>query len=223
MMAITLAFDVYGTLINTQGVLTQLEGWLGESVAAAVSQTWRDKQLEYSFRRGLMRNYVDFSICTENALDYSLQFHHVGLERDNKRSLLEAYTYLPTFEDVKPALTELQQAGFRLFAFSNGSAKAVDVLLKKAGIRTFFSGIVSCEDLQSFKPNPDVYAHFLRESASELDKTWLISSNPFDVTGSISAGFKSAWVKRREDGIFDPWNIQPTAVITSLSKLLKIF
>jgi hypothetical protein len=71
-MAITLAFDVYGTLINTHGVLTALEGLVGDR-AKAFSNTWRDKQLEYSFRKGLMQNYETFAVCTSQALDYTLR------------------------------------------------------------------------------------------------------------------------------------------------------
>ncbi|RMF46291.1 MAG: haloacid dehalogenase type II, partial [Deltaproteobacteria bacterium] len=50
----TLAFDVYGTLIDTHGVLTALEKLVGDK-ALAFSNSWRDKQLEYSFRKGLMQ------------------------------------------------------------------------------------------------------------------------------------------------------------------------
>ena len=63
-MKTTLAFDVYGTLIDTRGVLETLEKWLDTGDALSVSKLWREKQLEYSFRRGLMRDYVDFSVCT---------------------------------------------------------------------------------------------------------------------------------------------------------------
>src|SRR5450631_370071 len=65
-MAITLAFDVYGTLIDTQGVIVALEKHLGTS-APGFSRMWREKQLEYSFRRGLMQNYENFAECTRNA------------------------------------------------------------------------------------------------------------------------------------------------------------
>ena len=58
-MAITLAFDVYGTLINTQDVVSKVQQ-VAATEAVEFSRTWRDKQLEYSFRRGLMRKYEDF-------------------------------------------------------------------------------------------------------------------------------------------------------------------
>ncbi len=69
-MVTTLAFDVYGTLIDTNGVIIALEKHVGNK-ASEFSRTWREKQLEYSFRRGLMQNYENFDICTSNALDYT--------------------------------------------------------------------------------------------------------------------------------------------------------
>ena len=59
-MTVTLGFDVYGTLIDTAGVTEALKQYAGEN-AAAFSSLWRDKQLEYSFRRALMQNYVPFT------------------------------------------------------------------------------------------------------------------------------------------------------------------
>ena len=44
-MSITLAFDVYGTLIDTQGVVASLQQLVGDQ-ASDCSRTWRDKQLE---------------------------------------------------------------------------------------------------------------------------------------------------------------------------------
>ncbi|MDH3585629.1 MAG: haloacid dehalogenase type II, partial [Gammaproteobacteria bacterium] len=37
--------------------------------------------------------------------------------------------------------------------------------------------------------------------------------------GAISAGMRAAWVRRSEDSIFDPWGIEPTVTVTSLSDL----
>ena len=214
----TLAFDVYGTLIDTHGVLTALEGLVGDK-AKDFSNTWRDKQLEYSFRKGLMQNYETFAVCTSQALDYTCAFYGADLSDEQKRELMGIYRVLPAFDDVKIALTRLKKAGFRLFAFSNGAADALDVLLNNAGILDLFLGVVSVDDIKSFKPNPAVYSHFLRKSESTGGNAWLISSNPFDVIGAISAGMNSAWVQRSPQAVFDPWGIEPTITVGSLVEL----
>jgi 2-haloacid dehalogenase len=217
-MATILAFDVYGTLINTHGVLSLLENMIGIK-AQNFSNTWREKQLEYSFRRGLMQNYVPFSVCTKQALDYACLAHKTPLSDEQKQQLLEQYKILPTFDDVKGGLEQLKAQNYRLFAFSNGAADAVNTLLETAGISDYFEGVVSADDMKTFKPNPGVYSHFLREASSTGANTWLISSNPFDITGAISHGMRGAWIKRSEDSIFDPWEIQPTTTATDLVDL----
>ncbi|MFC1519432.1 haloacid dehalogenase type II [Pseudomonadota bacterium] len=220
-MATTLAFDVYGTLINTHGVLAQLQTMMGDK-GYLFSTTWREKQLEYSFRRGLMKNYVPFSECTREALDYSCLYYQIDLTQAQKHTLLESYKTLPAFEDVQQGLLNLKAKGYRLFAFSNGTEAAVNHLLHTAGIIDLFAAIVSADEIKTFKPNPEIYQHFLHVSDSLASDTWLISSNPFDVTGAISAGLKAAWVQRSATAIFDPWEIQPNVIATDLLALDKL-
>ena len=217
-MSVTVGFDVYGTLIDTHGVVVMLHDMVGEK-AVDFSRVWREKQLEYSFRRGLMQLYDTFAICTSHALDYTCVNFKVPLSREQKEELLNAYRILPAFEDVQEGLACAKAAGFRLYAFSNGSAGAIEMLLATAGIRESFLDIVSVDEVKSFKPNPGVYCHFLRRAGACGSNAWLVSSNPFDVIGAISAGMKAAWVQRSPDAIFDPWGIEPTITVSNLSDL----
>jgi 2-haloacid dehalogenase len=219
-MAITLAFDVNGTLINTDGALTELKEIVGE-IAGEFSQTWRSKQLEYSFRRGLMQKYENFSVCTSNALDFSCAYHKVTITNNQRDNLLGIYSMLPVFKDVTESLSKLHAANFRLYAFSNGTADAIEKLLSTSRIRNYFLGIVSADELKTFKPNPKLYNHFLSMSGASANEAWLISSNPFDVIGAISSGMKAAWVKRSAEMVFDPWEIEPTITVNTLSELEK--
>jgi 2-haloacid dehalogenase len=217
-MSKTLAFDVYGTLIDTQGVVAKLQEFVGDK-AEGFSQTWRNKQLEYTFRRGLMQNYQNFSVCTSDALDYSCTFYKENLTKEQRTALLDRYRTLPAFNDVEAGLTQLKDAGYRLYAFSNGRAEDVETLLVTADIRALFLGVISTDDLKSFKPNPAVYRHFLNETKASANDAWLVSSNPFDVIGAISAGMKAAWLRRSQQAIFDPWGIEPTITVGNLLEL----
>jgi len=219
-MTITLGFDVYGTLIDTRGVATALAPLAGEQTPAFTAM-WRDKQLEYSFRRGLMQNYCNFAVCTRQALDYVCRVLGVELSAADKDGLMAAYKVLPAYDDVPAALEELRRAGHRLFAFSNGRAEDVAGLLAHAGIDRFFLDVVSTDEIKSFKPNPAVYAHFLRRTNAAVHQAWLISGNPFDVIGALSAGLRGAWVRRSAQAVFDPWELQPTLTVASLEELAR--
>ena len=217
-MTKVLAFDIYGTLINTHGVVTRLQEFIGDE-AQTFSNVWRDKQLEYSFRRGLMGSYQHFGICTSQALDYTDQFLKTNLSEEQKAALLAEYRVLPAFDDVIESLTVLKAAGHKMYGFSNGTADAVEGLLTHAGIRALFDGVVSVDPLQTFKPNPDIYQHMVKVGGASVEDTWLISSNPFDVIGAVTVGMQAAWVQRSSSTIFDPWGVEPTAVVESLAEL----
>ncbi len=220
-MPAMLAFDVYGTLIDTHGVVIKLQEFVGGK-AEEFSRVWREKQLEYSFRRGLMRSYETFGVCTSQALDYTSAYLDAGLTTDQKAALLAEYRGLPAFDDVKESLVGLKSDGHSLYAFSNGTADAVETLLVTADIRDLFDGVISVDDRQTFKPNPDVYEHLLKSTAASAGDAWLVSSNPFDVIGAVSYGLRSAWVRRSNKSIFDPWGIDPTLTITSLRELRRL-
>jgi 2-haloacid dehalogenase len=174
-MAITLGFDVYGTLIDTHGIIDTLERFIGNR-AAEFSRAWRDKQLEYSFRRGLMQNYENFAVCTGNAFDFTASCLNVSFSAEDKQEILAAYRTLPAFGDVAEGLARAKKSGYRMFAFSNGNADAVEALLKNAGIREYFIGVVSTDEMKSYKPNPGAYSHFLRRAGALGSDAWLVSS-----------------------------------------------
>lgn len=220
-MGITFALDVYGTLIDPLAITRELRQHAGDA-APGLSELWRNKQLEYSFRRALMENYKPFPDVTRAALDYACLTSGVELPEEAKVALMAKYRALPAFDDVGPALSVLESKGARLHAFSNGLADDVSALLEATEIGSFFESIVTVEELRTFKPDPRVYAHFNKITGSWAEETWLVSSNPFDVIGASAVGWNTAWVKRRPTAVFDPWEYSPTRTIASLKELVSL-
>ena len=220
-MRITLAFDVYGTLIDTNGVIKSLETMIDPDQANNFSNLWRAKQLEYTFRRSLMKRYQDFSVCTKEALEYTCDSLGIQLGTLQKQQLFESYRVLPAFMDTIEALQTLDKQHYQLVAFSNGKADAVRDLLDQADILSYFEDIVSVDEIKSFKPDPNVYLHLLTRCNSETTQTWLVSGNPFDVIGAQSAGLGGIWLSRDEHATFDPWaEFVPDINIHSLTEIL---
>jgi 2-haloacid dehalogenase len=219
-MTIVLAFDIYGTLINPHGVVDELARHVGER-AQEFSSIWRDKQLEYTFRRGLMGRYENFPTCTRQALDYSDSLLQTDLDESAKDALMQVYRKLPAYDDVPASLQALADAGFRMFGFSNGVADDVSGLLQHAGIDQYFEAVVSVDTIRTFKPDPLVYRHFIDVAATDANHCWLVSSNAFDVIGAVSAGMNAAWLQRTNSTVFDPWGIDPNRVIHRLDELIK--
>ena len=140
-----------------------LQALVGEQ-AIRFAELWRTKQLEYSFRRGLMQRYVDFDACTRQALLYTQQALRCDLPESDQGRLLEAYLYLPTFPEVTAALTALKAQDHRLMAFTNGVEVSIRALLNNAGVLPYLEDVVSVDDLRTFKPDPAVYAYLARRA-----------------------------------------------------------
>ena len=216
-MTMTLAFDVYGTLVDPMGMSRLLAEDAGDR-AEAVAALWREKQLEFSFRKGLMKVYEDFGVCTRQALRYAMATHKLTLSEERENALMAAYLSLPAFDDALPALKALK-GQYPLFAFSNGSYPALEKVLGHNDLLEQFEGLVSVDDIKSFKPDPAVYTHARRATGCWEKPLCLVSSNAWDVIGARAAGLLAIWVQRDPDKVFEDWGIQPSAVISSLSEL----
>ena len=215
MEKLTIAFDVYGTLVDPLAISQHLHSLIGEK-SKQFAFVWRQKQLEYTFRRGLMNCYQDFDICTQQAMQYAIENLEVGFTNTEKTKLLNLYVTLPPFADVIPALKTLKQSNNTLVAFSNGVQSTLRTLLSNSKLLDYLEDIISVDELLTFKPDPEVYKHLAAKTETELARCWLVSSNPFDVIGAKSVGLKTAWVKRDTHNIFDPWEYKPDITVKDL-------
>lgn len=215
-------FDVYGTLVDPLEMNRYVQSRFGNR-ADRLAALWREKQLEYSFRRGLMERYENFGVCTRQALELALSSLGLNLSEQDREQLLEQYQNLQPFPDVLPGIQALKAAGYKLAAFSNGVEATVRTLLERAGVLPLLNGVFSVDDLKTFKPDPRVYRYLAERLATAPDATWLVSSNGWDVIGAKSAGLRGAWVKRKPDAVFDPWDIEPDLVVADLKELAQYF
>lgn len=213
-----LAFDIYGTLVDTSGITAELSRHIGDR-ALDFAQLWREKQLEYTFRRALMKRYEAFPECVRHALDFCCTALDEPLDKSVREQLLLNYRALPAFDDALPALKTLHDLEYRMFAFSNGIREDVESLLEHAGIAEYFADIVSADEIGTFKPDPAIYQHFLARASARGKNAWLISGNSFDVIGAVAAGMRAAWVRRTAGNVLDPWEFEPDAIVTSLDEL----
>ncbi|MDP9456995.1 MAG: haloacid dehalogenase type II [Actinomycetota bacterium] len=218
-MPVAIAFDVYGTLVDPLEMGERLRPVVGEELAEPMAKLWREKQLEYTFRRGLMRRYEDFNVCTRQALDYAAQALGAKLSDEDRGRLIEEYVSLSPYPDVARGLEAMKGAGHTLVAFSNGVEATIWALLEQAGVLPLLDDVVSVDDVSSFKPDPEVYRYLCRKLDRPPSEVWLVSSNPFDVIGGESSGLNVAWLRRRPDATFDPWGIEPDLVAPDLLTL----
>ncbi|MFP6731860.1 MAG: haloacid dehalogenase type II [Alphaproteobacteria bacterium] len=211
-------FDAYGTLFDVHSAAARYRDDLGDK-ADAVSQTWRDKQLQYTWLRSLMgsQHHIEFWQITSDALDFSLETHGIddAALRDN---LLACYLELDAYSEVKEVLTRLKEGGLKTAILSNGSPKMLAAGVNNAGIADLLDAVISVEDVGIFKPDPSVYGLAVEQLGVAPDRISFQSSNAWDANAAGAFGFRVAWCNRfgqRPERLPGPAD----AVIKTLSEL----
>ncbi len=187
-------FDAYGTLFDVHSAAAKCRAGLGDN-ADAVSRTWRDKQLQYTWLRSLMGHYVDFWQVTGDALDYALETHGVD-DATLRERLMACYLELAVYPEVKDVLGRLKDAGIKRAILSNGAPNMLDAAVRNAGIEPLLDAVLSVEDVGIFKPHPSVYRLAVDRLGVSAERIAFQSSNAFDVAGAAAFGFRVAWVNR---------------------------
>ena len=217
-LGVLIAFDIYGTIVDPGAIAAVLSHRFGERAHLA-AQLWRAKQLEFTFRRALMRRYADFDVCTAQALELVGRQLGVALDEASRDELRRAYVRLPAFPEAKRSLETLRASGYRIVALTNGTAGSVQRLLGHAGVAPCFDVVLSADTIRTFKPDPAIYELARHAAGAAEQEVWLVSGNPFDVIGAKAAGLKAAWVRRGSAEVFDPWEFAPDITVGDLVEL----
>src|SRR6516165_8619512 len=134
-------FDAYGTLFDFASAARSCGDVLGDNVDK-LTALWRDKQLQYTWLRGLQGRHADFWQVTGDALDFALET--LGLAEAGLRArLMELYLTLDAFPEVPEVLRRLRAAGIRTAILSNGSPKMLDAAVKNAGVADLLDAVLS--------------------------------------------------------------------------------
>jgi 2-haloacid dehalogenase len=187
-------FDAYGTLFDVHSAVGRLKGEIGQE-ADRLSQTWRTKQLEYTWLRALMGRHVDFWQVTGDALDYALALTGVAPGAVRER-LMDAYLALDAYPEVPAVLGRLKQGGMKLAILSNGEPKMLAAAVGNAGLGDLLDEVFSVETVGIYKPHPSVYQLASDRLGVEPGKIAFQSSNAWDVHGAASFGFRPVWINR---------------------------
>ncbi|EJD07841.1 haloacid dehalogenase [Fomitiporia mediterranea MF3/22] len=203
-----LAFDIYGTLLDTSSISKALMEHLqlDKDNTAQVSALWRRYQLEYTWRLNSMNVYKPFDIVTKKALQHALKESGIRFDDDSIRRLMDAYNVLPCFPDAEHALRELTSNGkAKIVVFSNGTQSMVQTALSAAGLTNMTPNIYVADAVGRYKPTPEIYRGLLQSVGKEghPKECCLVSGNPFDVTGAIAQGMRAIWVDRAGKGWAD--------------------
>src|SRR5690606_34427297 len=212
-----IVFDLYGTLYDVHSVVQQCDAaYPGQGIQ--ISTMWRQKQLEYTWLRSLMGQYVSFEQATRDALVYTCRYLNLELDQAVCARLCDAYLNLTPYPEVPATLQRLNNLGLPLAILSNGSVFSIDSVVKNSGLQTHFANLLSVEPVVVFKPDPRVYTLACEALGLSSHQILFVSSNSWDAAGARHFGFKVCWVNRRNNA-FDELGATPHVIVSGLDEL----
>jgi 2-haloacid dehalogenase len=212
-------FDAYGTLFDLNAAVARHRDAVGAD-ADRFSETWRQKQIEYTWNHTMTGQYQTFWTLTQRALDYCFE-RFPAVDRELRAPLLDAYYTLGAYADAQSVLRALNSRGERCAILTNGSPEMVGAAVEAAGLKELLETVLSVDAVKVFKTRPETYALVTAHFACKPADVTFVSSNRWDAFGATSFGFRTIWVNRA--GAPDEYpDHPPVAVVSSLTGLLSV-
>lgn len=212
-------FDAYGTLFDVNAAARHMADEIGANWPL-FSQTWRDKQLQYTWLRAVMNQHVPFWQVTQDALDFALEAADLSPDKFRQR-LLDLYFSLDAYPEVPAMLADLKAKGLKTAILSNGSPDMLDGAVNGAKLGDLLDAVLSVEDVGVFKPDRRVYQMVCDQMGVAANEVCFQSSNGWDAQGAKEFGFNVVWVNRASAPAERlPW--QPDRILSDLAPLADL-
>jgi 2-haloacid dehalogenase len=187
-------FDAYGTLFDYASAAALCGDALGGK-RDRFTALWREKQLQYTWLRGLQGRHADFWRVTGDALDFTLETLDIRDDALRER-LMKLYLALEPFPEVPDVLRRLKAAGLRTAILSNGSPAMLRAAVDGAGIAAMLDMVLSVEEVGVYKPHPTVYQLAVDRLDLPPRAIAFLSSNGWDAYAASAFGLKVVWCNR---------------------------
>ena len=209
-------FDAYGTLFDVNAACRELSLDVGDKWQD-LANLWRLRQVEYTWLRNSMNEYIDFWEITSGALDYAMEVLDIH-DKKLREQLLELYLKLEAYPEVKEILQKLKDKNFRTGILSNGSTQMLDSAVKNTNIEDLLDVVISVEECKIYKPSSEVYDLVEKKTDIKKDNVTFFSSNAWDMHAAANYGFKTIWVNRF-DGVLERLPGKPSAIVKTLNNI----
>jgi len=114
-------------------------------------------------------------------------------------------------DDVRPTLKTLRQRGYKMGLVSNRS-NPIDPEVKEHGFESYFDFYFTSGEVDSVKPDPEIFEHALYLAESSPDVTAYIGDNYYtDIIGAQNTGIYPV--------LMDPRNIFPDVECHKITKI----
>jgi 2-haloacid dehalogenase len=195
-----LTFDVFGTVVDWRTGVAAEGRQLGRlrGVDAdwdRVADAWRDLYIPYMNRvRTGELPWTNFDRLHRMSLDQVLHDLKIsGLDGTARDEFTHAWERLPAWPDASEGLAALGKR-FTVATLSNGNRAQQEALMRFTGLH--FDRLISAEDFQHYKPDPEVYLGAASELGLSADQVMMVAAHKGDLRAAQAAGLRTAFVER---------------------------
>ena len=190
-----IVFDAYGTLFDVFSIRELAEKIFPNS-GQALTELWRDKQIEYTHLRTMSNQYKPFWEITQDALRFACKKLNLILSLHSQDTLMSQYARLQAFPENVKVLQQLRAKGFKLAILSNGNLQMLQSAVEAAGMQNVFAHLLSVDIIKKFKTAPEAYQMAPDIFGLAPNNILFVSSNCWDVCCATWFGYTTFWVNR---------------------------
>jgi len=205
----TVLFDLDGTLVNTNELI--IASFLHTFETYYPGQYTREKVIEFIGPP----LYDSFFSIDESRWEEMIQCYRTH-NLANHDELIQQY------EGVYETIKKLQEAGLKLAVVTTKKRSTAERGLEVSGLAPFFSVLVSIDDVERVKPDPEPLEKAMAALGSRPETTMMVGDSQYDILGGQNAGTKTAgvaWTIKGE-GFLEKYN--PDYMLQNMRDLLDI-
>lgn len=178
----TVLFDFDGTVMDTNRVI--IESW--QHTFRTVEGKGRpEEEIIKTFGEPLFITMA--KILPQIAVDEGVAIYR-GYHYDNFTDLINV------FPGILELLQKLKEQGFKVGLVTSRLWLTTKLGLGKYDMEKYFDAIVTCDDTDKFKPDPEPVNIALDRLRSKADETIMLGDSMFDILCARNAGVKTALV-----------------------------
>lgn len=219
-----LSFDQYGTIVDIQTGLVESvtpflaqKGWQGDPQRFVT--WWRRMHFENSMIESLCdTGHTLYRVISGNAVSHVMERAGIDFTDEEVDKLVSAIERLRPFPEVPEALNRLGK-NYKLAILSNGDRDMLEAAETHIGFS--FDVTISVQEAGYYKPHHRTYevASAILDTAPE--RILHIANHGFDCIGAKAAGFKTAFINRRNRP-FGHTKHQPDITVKNISELADL-
>jgi 2-haloacid dehalogenase len=206
-------FDCYGTLVDWNGGIgAELEKLFGVEHAEQLLHRYHELEPEIQAASPGSSYREVLTVALERLADEA----GLTLPEGEASALARSLPSWPVFDDVRPALSEARERGWRLAILSNTDRDLIDASIRAIAVP--FGAAIVAGDIGSYKPARRHWDAFREHTRSDPARHVHVAQSLYhDIATTSELGIPSIWINR----LGEPADPRPARTLPSLSGLAE--